>query len=72
MARIVTYAFHRRRQRKKKAAPLGVPAVVKVAPAKGERIRHHEEEADDRREVTPEGEARAEAFLARRMRPRDD
>jgi hypothetical protein len=36
------------------------------------RHKLHPEEADGRREVTPEGEARAEAFLARRMRPRDD
>ena len=50
-----------------------MPVIVKTA-SKGERLPHREA-ADQAREVTPEEleeEARAEAFIRRMMRPRDE
>ena len=61
-SRIVTYAFRRRRQSRKKpkAAALAVPAIVKV-----DRTRRRADDAAPT--VSPE--TAAEAFLARMMRP---
>jgi hypothetical protein len=69
-SRIVTYVHrYKRPPRKKpgKGTALAIPAIVKV-PSKWDRSRRRSE-ADEGREVSPEEEAAAEAFIARMMRP---
>jgi hypothetical protein len=68
---VVTYAFRRRRQPKKKpkAAPLTVPRIVK-GPTKGERARRREGEPP--REVSAEEDAKVMDLLHRMMRPRKE
>ena len=70
MAKIVTYAFRRRRQPKKKKA-IAIAAPIVQAPGKSERIRRREEAAQDR-EVSPEEEAKVADLVRRMMRPRDE
>jgi hypothetical protein len=66
--RIVTHAYRPKRQpRKKKVAAIATPIVK--ASSKAERFRRREEA--DKAEVSPEELAKAEAFLARMMRPRE-
>jgi len=57
--RIVTYAFRRRRQprKKPKAAALAGPAILKV-PGKQDRARQRDVDYDAAREASPEEDAR--------------
>jgi hypothetical protein len=68
---IVAYAYRPKQapRRKLKAAPLTVPAIVKVA-SKGERARRRE--AGPPREVSAEEEPKVMDLLRRMMRPREE
>ena len=64
---IVTHAYQPRKHKAQAAAITG-PTIVTV-PSKWDRLRRREE-ADQAREVLPEDEAAAWAFIARMMQPR--
>jgi hypothetical protein len=70
-SRIVTYAFRRRRQPRKKgkAAAIAVPAIVKVA-GKRDRARQRDADHDTARTVSPDEDAPTADLVARMMRPR--